>query len=291
MTDDGPVLSVVVPTHHREELLVETLNQLADQTHNDYEVHVADHTEEHDPETKAYLADLPEGFEHHELDEGGLCEARNHGIQVSRGKVVLFVDDDVRLDEGFLAAHTGAYDDSAVGAVAGQVRSPHVSETVDTDPIGRVTWYGRIRMRLHATRPGEVEQGRGCNMSFRRDLLEAIGGFDTELSYRDESDAFYRIRELGYIVRFVPEAGLYHREYDEGGTVFGSQRSREELREVIRCETYFHLKNLPRSTLPFYLLFVALRQAKRRRKTPGKILGDGPTIVRGIADATMAVRG
>ena len=68
-------------------------------------------------------------------------------------------------------------------------------------------------------RGGVVMTARGCNMSFRRDLLTRIGGFDPHIEiFRDDTDGCFRVINAGYRVRFVPEAALVHLNAPSGGT-------------------------------------------------------------------------
>ena len=61
---------------------------------------------------------------------------------------------------------------------------------------------------------------RGCNMSFKRHVLDRVGGFDTRYvgnAYREESDICMRVRRAGFAVRFAPAAKLVHLEAPAGG--------------------------------------------------------------------------
>ena len=97
-------------------------------------------------------------------------------------------------------------------------------------------------------------------MSFRRHLLREIGGFDLRYggtSVLEDADTTAQIRELGYRMRFCPQAVVTHLRLVSGGCRSPNQRS------------YFYwyghnyllyaLKNLPRIWLP---IFLAERVAK-----------------------------
>jgi GT2 family glycosyltransferase len=282
---DEPSVSVIVPTYEREQVLCETLKQLRNQTYENFDVHVVDHTETHTDDTLDFLSSLPERFSHHTLQEGGLTYARNYGINTSNGTIVLFVDDDVDISGDFVEAHSTSYNRSEIGAVAGQVLSPRYDTPTDDPPVGYTTWYGRSVMRLHSNQSGIVNQGRGCNMSFRRKPLEKIGGFDNTLSFRDETDVFLRLRENGFNVYFNPEASVFHHEINEGGTIFASQKSKQELKKVTRDKAYFHLKNKPLITFPASVLSSLLFRVKQRRNQAHKLPGDILVMSSGITSA------
>lgn len=247
-------ISVVIATYNREEPLRDTINDVRTQSISPTDVQIVDHSNEHEPETERLLDDLPNYFTHSRLDYGGLCEARNHGLENAKGDIIVYIDDDVCLTDNYLEAHRDAYSDPKVGGVAGQVLTPQIPDTTDEPPIGYFTWYGRPVTRLNSDMSGTVKMGRGCNMSFRRSLLEQIGGFDTTLDFRDEADAFSRVHKSGYKIRFEPEASLYHRTTESGGTRYGSQLSRKEIVAASKNKTYYHCKHNSIMTLAFALL-------------------------------------
>ena len=73
---------------------------------------------------------------------------------------------------------------------------------------------------------GEVEFLEACNMSFRRDVFESLGGFDE--SYKgigdwSEPDLSFRIRKAGHHLWFSRDARLEHRASKSGA--FKKRRS------------------------------------------------------------------
>ncbi|MGL4503439.1 MAG: glycosyltransferase family 2 protein, partial [Planktothrix sp.] len=53
-----PLISVIIPTYNREQVLRETLTEVLQQTYPNFEVLVVDQTSTHEPETQAYLEQL-----------------------------------------------------------------------------------------------------------------------------------------------------------------------------------------------------------------------------------------
>ena len=61
----------------------------------------------------------------------------------------------------------------------------------------------------------EAEHIPGCNMAFRKEHLEAIGGFDPRFrSAGDDVDICWRLQDAGYSVGFSAGAVVYHRRRD-----------------------------------------------------------------------------
>ena len=110
----------------------------------------------------------------------GLSGARNVGWASSSGEVVAFLDDDADAEAGWLRAHAEQYRDPRVLGVGG-----HVDAAWDG---GRPRWFpdefGWVVGCSYAGLPtttAEVRNPIGANMSFRRDVLAAVGGFREDL--------------------------------------------------------------------------------------------------------------
>lgn len=89
-----PFFSVVIPTHRRNNLLLQALASVASQTFDDYEVVVVD--DDNNPDTRALiqaLADERISYFPNERSSGG-SGARNWGLAKARGDWVAFLDDD-----------------------------------------------------------------------------------------------------------------------------------------------------------------------------------------------------
>jgi GT2 family glycosyltransferase len=149
----------------------------------------------------------------------GLPRARNVGLRAARGDVVWFVDDDVALHPGALAAHLAAYADPRVGCVAGRIverRLAANSRRLRND----VGWDGRIHTRLDVDHDGVVATAKGANMSFRRAPLLAAGGFDPGFagtSLLEDADASRRVAAGGWRIHFVAAAAVDHEHAPTGG--------------------------------------------------------------------------
>jgi GT2 family glycosyltransferase len=234
-----PSISVIVPTYQREDVLCSTITDVLQQDYPDFEVLVVDQTQDHQPETQAYLADMAENGKIHyfQLPWASLPGARNYGVERSRGDIILFIDDDVELPEGYLKAHAQVFMDRPdVGAVAGRVfdrmklgDDPNLSieylppEAMDPG----IAWY-HIDL-VHTTQPQQVLTARGCNMSFRREIFDKHGlHFDERFrgnAVREESDFCLQLRKTGYIVWYSPDANLIHLGEETGGCHDISTRS------------------------------------------------------------------
>lgn len=110
----------------------------------------------------------------------GICGARNSGIAASVGTVVAFVDDDARVQPGWLERLRNDYRDPAVTGVGGNAQPVWPTERPAWFPP-EFDWVVGCSHRGLPVDPTPVRNLLGCNMSFRRDALEKVGGFNSEI--------------------------------------------------------------------------------------------------------------
>lgn len=234
-----PMISVIIPTYGREQPLQDTIVDVLKQDYPCYEVLVVDQTPTHQPDTQEFLDELARvgKIQLFKLKWASLPGARNYAVRRSKGDILLFIDDDVQLEPGFLAAHAQNYQRSNVGAVAGRVfdRMKLADfepgwEIQDLPPEAMnpgVAWY-HINL-VHTVKPQRVLSARGCNMSFRREIFEKYGiWFDERFrgsAVREESDFCLRLRQTEFIIWYDPEAKLVHLGEETGGCHDISTRS------------------------------------------------------------------
>lgn len=193
-----PVLiSVVVPTCHRNELLARCLDRLAPGAQtlaaDQYEVIVTDDgsqsTAEELVRTRYPWATWVAG------PKRGPAANRNAGTRQARAPWIAFTDDDCVPDPGWLQ--------SFVSALRPEVQ---VYE-------GRTT-SGEPYCPLVAEAPVNLTGGNlwSCNMLLAAALFESIGGFDESFPYANQEDADLRerLRYQGHALLFVEGAVIDH---------------------------------------------------------------------------------
>jgi len=232
-----PRVSVVIATYRREGVLCDTVEQVLSEDYPDFEVIVVDQTEEHEAETDRRLGEWSGRIRHIRLDEANLTHAENVGIREATGEVVLFLDDDVRITRGLIAAHAANYADETWAGVAGMVTH---DDRPPTDRLPRVCRYSKAGwfLFIHNYRGRvEVKVAPGGNMSFRRDVLLKVGGIDEGLSENAihwEIDLCRRIAAIGGRVVHDPLARVHHLRHGAGGVRMGRSRPGSFFENYVR---------------------------------------------------------
>lgn len=210
-------LSLVIPTVDRPEALYNLLRHLEHQGRPPDEIVVVDQSAREDARAAAYAAARP-GVRYHRLAVRGLPNARNVGLRLATGDVVLFLDDDIIPDPGLCGAHLANYDDPGVAGVGGRVTGGYDAATGGVGEFRALD--GAVVRNFGTSARRAVEHLPGGNMSFRRGVFERIGGFDTAYggsAIGEETDFCLRARRAGFRLVFDPAAAVEHLHLPSGG--------------------------------------------------------------------------
>jgi len=149
----------------------------------------------------------------------GLSGARNSGLAAATGSIIAFLDDDAIAAPDWLARMDAAYADPRVLGVGGAITPRWPAERPAWFPA-EFDWVVGCTYRGMPERPAPVRNLIGCNMSFRREVFDLIGGFRIgrvgTLSIGQENDETELCIRLGAarpdaLLLYLPEAGVLHR--------------------------------------------------------------------------------
>jgi len=227
-----PRVSVVVCSHNGASTLGACLAGAAALAYPDYEVIVVD--DGSTDATSSIAERLPVRLIRTEYK--GLSEARNAGLRAATGELVAYMDDDCVPDRDWLSYLAAAFMTTPHAAVGGPNVPPPdglVAECVGKAP-------GSPTHVLVSDR--EAEHIPGCNMAFRKDVLDEIGGFDAQFrSAGDDVDVCWRLQDRGWTIGFSPAAMVWHRRRSSVRGYLRQQRGygeAEGLLERKRPERY-----------------------------------------------------
>lgn len=208
-------VSIVIPTRNRRECLREALDCLAamdypkerleavviddDSTDGTWEMVVRKQQERGQP------------LVYSRQTGNGIPAARNAGVRAAKGDILIFTDDDCRFPRDWLVHLSRHFDTQNLGVVGVPDKIPagrrFFSKCVDY-AINSLVGSGGVR-RKNGKRLARYYP-RGFGMAVPRSVMEEVGAFDESLSAGEDIELSYRIWKAGYVVKFDPEAFVWH---------------------------------------------------------------------------------
>ena len=219
MNDAVPKLSVVIPTIGRA-LLIPTLHSLiVAEGFNECEVVVAGAIGEGPvlnelralQERHSQIRHLPVSF-----PVGDSSEKKNAGFHASRAALVAFLDDDVVVMPDWITRMCESFGDEKIGLVSGPGLVPEgvplMTRLAGMALASKAAGYVSERYLRGDDRLRRIKWSRiiGCNMVYRRRVLEEIGGFDPAFWPGEEMIAAYRTQQKNHQLLFNADAAVYH---------------------------------------------------------------------------------
>lgn len=190
------LVSVVVCTYNRQDMLPDCLISLLHQTFNpaQYEVIVVNNNSSDN--TERIAQEFVQGHANFHLiteRKQGLSHARNTGYAEAHGEYVAFIDDDARAPDNWLEIAAKIIAEHHPDIFGGPVNALFEGQP----PEWYRESYGR---RGDMGETGFITEGFivGTNIFFRKGLLEEYGGFDPELGMKGDSVGYHEETALVY---------------------------------------------------------------------------------------------
>lgn len=261
MTAAGHVLfTVIIPNWNGRHHLQECLESLRVQSFPDFETLLVDngssdgsveYVRQEWPEVE--IVALPENI--------GFAAGVNRGIEASRGKFVVLLNNDTLVDSHWLESLAAAIRQNPdVPIFASKLLNYYDRAIVDSAGDA-------IDLSLGPYKIGEFQPserfperrfifgacgGGGC---YRREIFDRIGFFDEDFfAYFEDVDFSFRANWAGFRTLFVPDAIIYHKVAATSGA---SSKNRDRF-DILRRRNFIFLviKNYPASFLVRHLPFI-----------------------------------
>lgn len=215
-------VSVVLASYNGAATLPTTLRALSSLVCEDYELEfiLVDNASTDDTASllKAFAA--RDGARYVLELQPGRSNALNAGARVASGDLLVFTDDDVIPDPGWISAYVrAAREQPSTVAFAGQIRlhwpKPPRRWLAELERLGRTLGATPLDRGLGRISATEV---KGANSAVRSAMFTAVGGFRRDLGVSssgpalagEETAFFGALEKLGHGVTFVPAARLLH---------------------------------------------------------------------------------
>ncbi|PIG94117.1 glycosyltransferase [Gloeocapsopsis sp. IPPAS B-1203] len=229
-----PSLTVAICTKDRPKNLARCLKSLLNlkqpisRASYCFEILVIDNAPTNE-QTQELVASLP-SVRYVREPKPGLDFARNRALHEATSEILAFVDDDVTVDRRWLDGLMEAWvENPDAAAFTGQVLPYELTTKAQilAEQNGGFR-NGFEKIRYGQTLPGYYMYpcgagmfGNGCNMAFRREVLQKLGGFDEALDTGfplpggGDLDIFYRVIRAGYPLVYEPQYLVFHQHRQE----------------------------------------------------------------------------
>jgi glycosyltransferase involved in cell wall biosynthesis len=232
-----PVVSVVVATHDRAHMLPRLVSAIETQEGvGPVELVIVDDASTdstwgvlHRLAASAPIPLTPVRLERN----SGPASARNAGWRAARGRLIVFTDDDCIPQPGWLRALVDSL--TQVDLVQGRT-IPIPDREASRGPFAHTLWVREEGGRYET-----------CNIAYKRELLEGLGGFDEGFRYTsrsggrrgpiygEDTDLAWRAKEAGARASFEPAALVHHEVYSSSyGDHLRSMRRRAGLVRTVK---------------------------------------------------------
>jgi O-antigen biosynthesis protein len=227
-------LSIVIATHARPDSLARLLASLAPQMRaNDHEVFIAENGTPSPTEIdRAAMATDARIIHLHEA-QPGKCRVQNRAIAAARGEIIVCLDDDLAVAEGYVAAVERFFNEQPhFAAMKGRI----LPAEDPAEKVGPMAPYLDLPIVDHGDKVIEVRGVLGANMAFRASALQQVGRFDERLGpgacgHEEETEISQRLRRAGLRIGYAPNATVWHE-------VESSRANRERFIRIARERGY-----------------------------------------------------
>lgn len=214
MADPALTATVAVITYKRPDYVHKCLTHLAAQTVPPAQTLVVDSSP--DALTAAVVAEFPAvTYLRNEQGMGHMATSRAIAMSKATGDVVAYLDDDAFAEPDWLEKMLQRFT-PGVAAVGGRALNGQPGEeSKGLGSIGLLLPNGQLTGNFAVNAPHDVDIDHpiGCNMAFRREAVESIGGIHDHFPgtcLREESDIALRLRRAGFRIVFARDATVFH---------------------------------------------------------------------------------
>jgi len=211
-TPAGATVSVIIPTFDRLPQLRRAIDAVMAQTYASERFEVVVVSDGSTDGTDEYLQEqCAPNLVYASQRNAGPAAARNRGIELATGDLLLFIDDDVVASPQLVERHAEHHrlgGDRLV--VIGPMATPmgtYLSPWVQWEQEMLYRQYDAMRRGLYGATARQFYTG---NASVARAHVVAAGGFDTRFRRAEDIELAYRLDEAGLRFTFEPDAVGYH---------------------------------------------------------------------------------
>jgi len=221
---EATTVTFVIPTFRRPGVLRATLAALMELDYSTslYDVIVVDDgSRDSTPAVVAEYKKRRSTLYYVSSPNRGAAHARNLGATLARGKLVIFLDDDMIVAPDHILRHLDAQRECGDCLVNGHWEfEPTLRRELESTPFGRFRLEAEewVRSRLPVQRRDDgrwrATEISGANLGMPRDVFRCLGGFDEAFPFagREDADLARRAHRAGFLLIYDPTIKLLHND-------------------------------------------------------------------------------
>lgn len=228
------MISIVIPLYNKEKSIASTLQSVCEQTYKDYEVVIVNDgsTDKSLDAVKDFVSRLEIGDWRLKIvskENGGVCSARNRGIQEAKGEYIALLDGDDLWDKDYLAEQAALIRDFPDAAMWGinfaETNNGKLVRRLSTGMPSGYRWYVDDYFQMPGRRSDLF-----CSSSvvIKKSIFDIVGLFDERIKYSEDIDMWYRIIATNKVV-FYDRYMVYYRYDAENRALKRSYRLKQSL--------------------------------------------------------------
>ena len=199
----------------------------------------------------------------------GLSESRNRGIKEAKGDIIAFFDDDAVADKDWINELVKMYIEHDAIAVGGKLLPKWIAKKPNFLPE-EYYWLIGATHKGFPEKITEVRNTFGSNISFKANVIKALGGFKREMGIKEGKRGFLQGEEVELCARmrhkfgrgviYNPRAVVHHKIFDYRiklqfllKRAFWQGYSKKAMKKLVRDSMYEErgfLKNLVVKSVP-----------------------------------------
>lgn len=219
------LITVIICTYNRAKFLPIALNSFTNQTLDKkvYEIIIVNNNSTDNTEKicKEFITNHPELNVKYFIEKNqGLSFSRNRGFRESSGSIIAYLDDDALATKDYLknTIHFFAENPNA-SAIGGKVIPVYENNKKEPRWLSKYIWgiVTKVDMGNKVAEFPDNKYPAGCNMVIKRDVLQSVGLFDTNLGRKgriglasEDKDIFFRMHNADLHIYYVPDISVYH---------------------------------------------------------------------------------
>ncbi|TXJ38825.1 glycosyltransferase family 2 protein [Brachyspira aalborgi] len=209
------LVSIIIPLKKINDYIKEEVEYLLEQTYKNFEVII-----------------LPDSFSNEEIDleifkdkrikiieTGNIPPAlkRVKGVEISKGEILAFLDDDTYPEKDWLKNSLRALETKNINALGGPaITSPkdNFSKQISGLIYSSTLMSGKHRARYIPCKVQYVRDFPSCNFIITKELYDKVGGFNSEYWPGEDTILCNNIMKNKEKILYTPEMQVYHHRRD-----------------------------------------------------------------------------